>query len=37
MVCSLAHQKTLTPFGNKPAQHLTLRPPLRSVIAVAGR
>lgn len=28
MICSLSHQKALAQFSNKPAQHLTLRPPL---------
>ena len=37
MICSLAHQKTLTPFGNKATQCPTSRPPRRSVVAVAGR
>lgn len=37
MICSLAHQKTWIPSGNKPAQCLTLRSSLHPVIAAAGR
>lgn len=37
MICSPAHQKTLTPFGNKSTCCLTLRPPLHPGVAVAGR
>lgn len=32
MICSLSHQKALAQFSNKPAQHLTLRPPLMGLL-----